>query len=113
MRPFRLSLLLVVVSLLGLMASPAAAKTVKQHDLTFGAAPSAKTERPIAPGDYKAMLARCDTLLGTCQKDAIGVPYLAAAYMALWVILIIFLVMVRRGQGRLRGELDELRARLR
>ncbi|MBD90062.1 MAG: hypothetical protein CL940_06980 [Deltaproteobacteria bacterium] len=64
------------------------------------------------PSDPKQLLAACDTRVEICERDAIGVPYLAAAYMAIWCILIAFLIVIRRGQRRLELELKELERRL-
>jgi CcmD family protein len=62
--------------------------------------------------DPKQLLAACDNRVEVCERDAIGVPFLAAAYMAIWVILIAFLIIIRRGQRRLELELKELERRL-
>ena len=78
---------------------------------TFGAQ-KAETAAP-APDDFRAMLAVCDEQRESCEKDAVGVPFLAAAYMALWVILIAFLFSVRASNAKTRAEMEELRARLR
>lgn len=66
-----------------------------------------------AADDFRAMLAACDEQREACEKDAVGVPFLAAAYIALWVILIAFLFMVRSGTSKTRAELEELRTRVR
>lgn len=63
--------------------------------------------------DCRAMLRNCDERLQACETDVEGMPYLAGAYMGLWALLLGFLLWVRRGQRRLRDELEELRARLR
>jgi len=78
---------------------------------TFGAK-KAETPPPAAD-DFRAMLAVCDEQREACEKDAVGVPFLAAAYMALWVILLAFLFSVRSGTAQTRAEMEELRARLR
>lgn len=78
---------------------------------TFGAAGEAP-EAVVAPGDFKGMLGVCDQRLEACETDRVGVPFLAAAYMALWAILLLFVVFVRRGQRQLQAEVDELRDRL-
>ena len=73
-----------------------------------------KADKPAAaPDDFRAMLGVCDEQREACEKDAIGVPFLAAAYMALWVILLGFLLAVRKGTAATRADMDELRARLR
>jgi hypothetical protein len=78
---------------------------------SFGAK---QAEKPAAaPDDFRAMLGVCDEQREACEKDAVGVPFLAAAYMALWVILMGFLLAVRKGTARARVEMDELRTRLR
>ena len=105
---------LSILILLGALATTEAlADTPKGTSgvTSFGAQ---KAERPApAPDDFRAMLAVCDEQREGCEKDAIGVPYLAAAYLALWVILMAFLYAVRVGTLRTRAEMEELRARLR
>ncbi|MDP6945398.1 MAG: hypothetical protein QF464_14715 [Myxococcota bacterium] len=78
---------------------------------TFGAKTAERP--PPAPDDFRGMLAVCDEQREACEKDAVGVPFLAAAYMALWVILLGFLFVVRSGTAKARSEMEELRARLR
>ena len=78
---------------------------------TFGAQGAEKAAP--APDDFRAMLAVCDEQREACEKDAVGVPFLAAAYMALWVILLVFLFSVRASSAKTRAEMEELRARLR
>lgn len=67
---------------------------------------------PTDTTDPKELLAACDTRVEICERDDVGVPFLAAAYMAIWVILIAFLIIIRRGQRRLELELKELERRL-
>ena len=38
-----------------------------------------------------------------------GMNYLVAAYMLIWVVLCVFLVRIFQRQGRLLGELERLR----
>lgn len=98
--------------LVGALAPPALAEDPRAPaGMGFGEAPSETS--PAAPSDAKGLLAECDRRLDVCERDAIGVPYLAAAYMALWVLLLGFLVAVRRGQRTLEIEIEELRRRLR
>lgn len=78
---------------------------------TFGAKKAVTP--PAASDDFRAMLSVCDEQREAYEKDAIGIPYLAAAYMALWAILLAFLFSVRRGNDRARAEMQELRVRLR
>jgi CcmD family protein len=56
-------------------------------------------------------LEACQASLETCAEHQDGIPYLAAAYLGLWVILIGFLFLVDRGQLKLEAELRELKAR--
>ncbi len=97
-----------VLVAMSMTAGPALAQD--DEPTTFGA-PEAPAAAP-ADGDYKGMLTVCDQRLETCETDAVGVPFLAAAYIALWVILLGFLLVVRSGQRRLEGELADLRDRL-
>lgn len=103
-----LTMLLAAGVVLALGAGSAWAKD--GEPTTFGA-PEADAAAP-EPGDFKGMLGVCDQRLEACETDAVGVPFLAAAYMALWVILLGFLFVVRSGQRRLEAELADLRDRL-
>ena len=76
---------------------------------SFGSDPA---PTPVADG-AAGMLQVCDKKLTECEQDATGVGFLAAAYLALWVILVIFFFVVRARQARLVAEMRELRARLR
>ena len=75
------------------------------------ASPEIGSEPPAA-GTPQDLLKHCDLRVEVCERDAVGVPFLAAAYMAIWAILIAFLVVNRRGQRRLELELAELERRL-
>ena len=105
---------LLIVILCTLWLSPSAiaqGSTETERVTTFGAK---KADKPApAPDDFRAMLSVCDEQREACEKDAVGVPFLAAAYMALWGILIAFLFSVRASSAKTRAELEELRARLR
>ena len=57
--------------------------------------------------------AACAGALDTCLEHKAGMPYLAAAYMALWLLLIGFFFRIRRSQVMLRREVEELRGLLR
>ena len=78
--------------------------------LQFGSAPDAGA--PAAAGDHRKLLEVCDSRLEVCERDAVGLPYLVMAYLALWLILIGYLVIVRKGQQALALELAEVRARM-
>ena len=73
---------------------------------------AAPTAAEVDPADPTSLLAECDRRLEACKRDSVGGPYLAAAYMAIWVLLLGFLFSVRRGQARMAGEIAELEARL-
>ncbi len=110
--------LLTLVVLLPLALAPAAfaqsppSPAPGTTGVTSFGAPAADAPAPAAD-DFRGMLAVCDGEREACLKDATGVPFLAAAYMALWVILIGFLFMMFRGTATARSEMEELRARLR
>ena len=80
-----------------------------ENATAFGAAEA--SAQPKA-GDFKSMLAVCDKQLESCEKDAVGVPFLAGAYIALWFIVLGFLFASRVSLRRTRQELQELRVRL-
>jgi len=86
-----------------LAAEPGGATTFKAGD-----APA-----KVDANDPMALLASCDRQLEECKTDAVGMPYLIAAYLALWAILVVYFFLARRGQQKLEAELQELRARLR
>ncbi|MCB9736647.1 MAG: hypothetical protein H6745_29060 [Deltaproteobacteria bacterium] len=102
-----LALALVLALLLG-AAGPALADEAPPE-------PPATTEFRSAPepaaNDFEALLASCDQKLTRCEKEN-GVGYLGAAYIAIWVILLVFFVATRMKQARLVAEMQELRARL-
>ena len=101
-----------VVAALVLVAAGAHAEDAAAPKGFAAAAPSSPVPGP-GSGDLAAMLANCDGALEACETDRVGVPYLAAAYIAIWGILLAFLMSARRGQQRLAAEVDELRERLR
>lgn len=73
----------------------------------------------VAPGDLQGLLRNCDaereravSAQKLCEQDKTGVDFLGAAYLALWVILMVFFALVAIRQKRLRAELTTLRERL-
>ena len=103
---------ILIVCLLSFASTASAQEPLVKGDVTtFGAKKAEKA--PPAPDDFRAMLAVCDEQRESCEKDAVGVPFLAAAYMALWLILLGFLFSIRAGNARTRTEMEELRSRLR
>ena len=92
-----------------LLSASAASAQPAENATAFGAA---EDSAPAKAGDFKAMLAVCDKQLESCEKDAIGVPFLAGAYIALWFIVLGFLFASRVSLKRTRQELQELRVRL-
>lgn len=80
------------------------------------AAPAAALEAgpggDLSAEEARGLLQACDTSLKTAQLEVRSSGYLRAAYIAIWLILLVFLVLARRGQLRLASEVAELRARL-
>ncbi len=112
-RPARAIVLLLAALLVGFAPGASADDGPGEgKPVTFGAAAQAPAAAPAA-GDFKGMLKVCDGQLEACKADEVGIPFLGAAYLALWAILIIFLIAVKRGQGQMESEVAELRARLR
>jgi len=72
----------------------------------------AETAPTAAPTTPEQALTRCIADVSRLERDAIGVPFLAAAYIAFFVILGAFFVIVRVKQRRMEQEMSELRARL-
>lgn len=86
---------------------------------SFGAETTEPAAPAAAPGDLEGMLRSCDAQLRACEasselceKDRAGVGFLGAAYIAMWVILMVFFILVRVRQRRLSAEMQELRERL-
>lgn len=85
----------------------------------FGAAaPTVKLEQ-VKPGDFEGMLRNCDilrtqaeTARANAEKDGANMPFLVAAYLALWLILLVYFVLLSRRQAHLRAEMLVLRERL-
>lgn len=90
-----------------LAVTPAAAQDAPPTTTGFSAPKTA------AQGDGpEALLAVCDQRLTLCEKDKTGIDFLAAAYIALWVILLVFFILSRQKQQKLLMEMQELEARL-
>jgi len=113
-------LLIVPLLLLALAGAPAHAQEAPPRPSYFGPAPTpvAPTE-VVAPNDFEGLLRNCDVVArnaareaAACRTDAVGVDFLAAAYMALWAILMVFFVLLRQRQKRLVDEIQALRERL-
>lgn len=106
---------IVILALLASLASPA----VFAQPTSFGAEEATAPAAAVAPDDLKGMLASCDRQLRAseaskelCEKDQTGIGFLGAAYMALWVILMVFFFVVRGRQRKIMLEMKELQARL-
>ncbi len=108
-----------------LVAPPALADEAPDRPVkpsSFGAEPTEPAlpaPKQVAPGDYKGMLENCDLAvkdttrkLEACTRDATGIGFLGAAYLALWAILMAFFIMVRSRQKKLVAEMQQLRERL-
>jgi hypothetical protein len=106
-----LAAVLVTAASTSAMAQPAPApQPVSPPPATSAAAPAE---------DLGGMLKSCDRQLRTCEserdvcvKDATGVGFLGAAYIALWVVLMAFFMLVRARQKKLVAEMRSLRERL-
>lgn len=92
----------IVLFLISLLALPALA-FAQGTKFEAGAGPSEKGAPTTLEG--------CQTELETCVEHKDGTPYLYAAYLGLWVVLIVFLFMIDQGQRKLEAELVELKAR--
>ncbi|MFO0750909.1 MAG: hypothetical protein U1F43_35340 [Myxococcota bacterium] len=105
------ALALVLGAALTLTASaPAFAQAPPPEKPTsFGGESAAPQGNPKTPEEA---LVRCGKRVDQLETDAVGVPYLAAGYIAFFVIPIVFLVLASKRQRRLEGEMAELRARL-
>lgn len=64
------------------------------------------------PGSIDDAFARCAADVKRLETDAIGVPFLAAGYVAFFAIPVVFLVLAGVRQRRLEAEMSELRERL-
>jgi hypothetical protein len=111
---------LAIVLAVGLSATSAFADESPPRPTSFGAAPApAAPTEVVAPDDFEGLLKNCDIVarntqreLSACKADSVGVDFLAAAYMALWAILMVFFFLVRQRQARLVDEIRSLRERL-
>ena len=107
---------LIILLLIFGLASPLSASAAEGEKAEGGKASAVQFTQLATvaadPTDPKQLLAACDTRVEICERDAVGGPYLAAAYMAIWGILFAFLIVIRRGQRRLELELKELERRL-
>ena len=102
--------IIIVAALVAAIAlAPGCERADEQAASTFRAASETVGERSDDP---RVQLARCDAELTRCERDEVGVTFLGAAYIALWVILLVFFFLVRARQRRLVLEMVELRARL-
>ena len=49
---------------------------------------------------------------GAPRQEIPSVPFVAAAYGFIWIAVLVYVVSVARGLGRVRGEIDDLRRKL-
>ncbi len=114
-RALLVTLALALPGAASLVASPAVAQVPPS---TFKAESDAPPVAPLGSGgggevaQLRAELAACNQALALEKKDATGMGFLVAAYMALWAILLGFFFMVQVRQSRLRAEMEDLRSRL-
>lgn len=87
---------------------------------SFGAAPEEAPLPEVADDDFEGMLQNCDTQLvraerakERCEQDNKSRGFLIAAYLAVWVLTLFYLLVLARRQGRLRAEIALLRDRIR
>ncbi len=110
-RALLVTLALALPGAASLVASPAVAQPS-----TFNAESDAPAVAPLGGGGevaaLRAELASCKSALALEKKDATGMDFLVAAYLALWGILLGFFFMVQVRQSRLRAEMEDLRSRL-
>lgn len=115
-----LAVFLVALSVGGARADEAPEPAPARAPTSFGAAPGSDAPLPaVAPGDFEGLLRNCDTERSRaegarklCEKDKTSIPFLTAAYLALWAILMVFFGIVATRQKRLRAEMAALRERL-
>lgn len=112
-RPYTSLLALVALALAFFAPSSASAQKPFEGGMEAREEPPAAAGESADEGGLLQAVRVCDAKLEACEKDAVGVPYLAAAYLALWAIFVVFLFMSRSAQRRLRDEVHELRERLR
>lgn len=101
--------LLTTLALASAAGSALAQPAPAEKPTSFGAdAPKAEGK----PRTTEEALDRCVNDVRKLETDAIGVPYLAAGYIAFFAIPVVFLVLAGRRQRRLEAEMAELRERL-
>jgi hypothetical protein len=112
-RALLVTLALALPGAASLVAPPVAAQVPPS---SFNAESDAPVAAPVGGGGEvaasKAELASCKSALALEKKDATGMDFLVAAYLALWGILLVFFFMVQVRQSRLRTEMEDLRSRL-
>lgn len=86
---------------------------------SFGAGETPAELPEVAPGDFEGLLRNCDVertraanAAKLCEKDKANIPFLTAAYLALWAILLVFFGIVAMRQKRMAAEMAMLRERL-
>ena len=85
------------------------------HALKVKAEPAAstsQTELEKCKADNKKLVELAGTFEEKVKHSEGEIPYLGAAYLALWLILFAFLFSWRRSQRALEQEIVELRTRL-
>jgi CcmD family protein len=59
-----------------------------------------------------ALAQQFEKVEGAAKQEVPAVPFVAIAYGFIWVAILVYLVSVARGLGRVRNELGELRRKL-
>jgi CcmD family protein len=59
-----------------------------------------------------ALAQQFEKVEGAARQEVPAVPFVGIAYAFIWIAVLVYVVVLARGLGRVRGELDELRRKL-
>ena len=59
-----------------------------------------------------ALAQQFEKVEGAAKQEVPAVPFVGIAYAFIWIAVLVYVVVLARGLGRVRGELDELRRKL-
>jgi len=118
-RVLRLTTLLLALTVSGSALAEEPPEPRPEKPTSFGGAAPEAPLPEVKPGDFEGLLRNCDiersravSAKKLAELNTTNVPFLTAAYLALWAILLAFFVIVSQRQKRLHAEMVVLRERL-
>ena len=113
------SLLVVLATSQVALADEPPAREPPAKPTSFGSATPDAPLPEVKPGDFEGLLRNCDieraravNAQKLAELNTTNVPFLVAAYLALWAILLAYFIIVAVRQKRMRAEMVVLRDRL-